>query len=97
MKTVLAIAAGGALGAVARYYVSIGTGVLLGTAFSAGERLSSISLVVSRWAFSWNDGNHVVAECRAARLPNRCTRCLNNVLCIYARRRLVAWARGNVG
>ncbi|MEC8774181.1 MAG: CrcB family protein, partial [Pseudomonadota bacterium] len=36
MKTVLAIAAGGALGAVARYYVSIGTGVLLGTAFPWG-------------------------------------------------------------
>ena len=36
MKSVLAIAAGGALGAVARYYVNIGTGVLLGTAFPWG-------------------------------------------------------------
>ena len=36
MKTVLAIAAGGALGAVARYYVNIGTGVLFGTAFPWG-------------------------------------------------------------
>lgn len=36
MKTILAIAAGGALGAVARYYVNIGTGVLLGTAFPWG-------------------------------------------------------------
>ncbi len=36
MKTILAIAAGGALGAVARYYVNIWTGIFLGTAFPWG-------------------------------------------------------------
>ena len=67
MKTVLAIAAGGALGAVARYYVSIGTGVALGTAFPWGTLFVNIigcfamGVLVELMAITWSPS----AELRA--------------------------------
>ena len=67
MKTVLAIAAGGALGAVARYYVSIGTGVLLGTAFPWGTLFVNLigcfamGVLVELMAVTWSPS----AELRA--------------------------------
>ena len=67
MKTVLAIAAGGALGAVARYYVSIGTGVVLGTAFPWGTLVVNLigcfamGVLVELMAITWSPS----AELRA--------------------------------
>ena len=67
MKTVLAIAAGGALGAVARYYVNIGTGVLLGTAFPWGTLFVNLigcfamGVLVELMAITWSPS----AELRA--------------------------------
>ena len=67
MKTVLAIAAGGALGAVARYYVNIGTGVLLGTAFPWGTLVVSLigcfamGVLLELMAITWSPS----AELRA--------------------------------
>ena len=67
MKTVLAIAAGGALGAVARYYVSIGTGVLLGTAFPWGTLVVNLigcfamGVLMELMAITWSPS----AELRA--------------------------------
>ena len=96
MKTVLAIAAGGA-GCGRPLLCQHWDRCLTWDGFSMGNACRQ-----SYWLFRdgrshGTDGDHVVAECRAARLPNRWYfRCLDNVLCIYARRRLVAWARGNV-
>jgi len=67
MKTVLAIAAGGALGAVARYYVSIGTGMVLGTAFPWGTLFVNLigcfamGILVELMAITWSPS----AEMRA--------------------------------
>lgn len=67
MKTVLAIAAGGALGAVARYYVNIGTGVLLGTAFPWGTLVVNLigcfamGVLLELMAITWSPS----AELRA--------------------------------
>ena len=67
MKTILAIAAGGALGAVARYYVNIGTGVLLGTAFPWGTLVVNLigcfamGVLLELMAITWSPS----AELRA--------------------------------
>ena len=67
MKTVLAIAAGGALGAVARYYVNIWTGIFLGTAFPWGTLVVNLigcfamGVLVELMAITWS----LSAELRA--------------------------------
>jgi fluoride exporter len=67
MKTLLVVAAGGALGASARYLVGIGSGRLLGYGFPYGTLIVNVvgclimGLLIEAMALRWTVGNELRA------------------------------------